>query len=311
MNSTVDVVVVGGGPAGLSGALELARAGASVTLLDENVELGGQYYQRRRGEVLRRLGDHRPEGTRLIGEVRAAGVDVRTQNLAWGREGMTLHILDRPSGESTTVECRAILLATGAYERSLPFPGWTLPGVCTPGLALHLSQTHGVAVGRRVVVAGTGPFLLVVATALLEVGAAVEAVVELNRPYRPQLQALGALRDFARLRELAGYFAALRRHRVRIVQGRRLVAATGKDRVEVESMQAPISVGDIQVRPGDILVGDADGVLLIPRVRESEVFDTAREIEQAEQAIERETAKGIRLDEARKTFRYHQLQTHA
>jgi 4-hydroxy-4-methyl-2-oxoglutarate aldolase len=86
---------------------------------------------------------------------------------------------------------------------------------------------------------------------------------------------------------------------------------TGKDRVEVESMQAPISVGDIQVRPGDILVGDADGVLLIPRVRESEVFDTAREIEQAEQAIERETAKGIRLDEARKTFRYHQLQTHA
>ena len=86
---------------------------------------------------------------------------------------------------------------------------------------------------------------------------------------------------------------------------------TGKDRVEVESMQAPISLGEIQVRPGDILVGDADGILLIPRVRESEVFDTAREIEQAEQAIERETAKGIRLDEARKTFRYHQLQTHA
>jgi 4-hydroxy-4-methyl-2-oxoglutarate aldolase len=84
---------------------------------------------------------------------------------------------------------------------------------------------------------------------------------------------------------------------------------TGKDRVEVESMQAPISIGDIQVRPGDILVGDADGILLIPRVRESEVFDTAREIEHAEQAIERETAKGIRLDEARKTFRYHQLQT--
>ena len=58
-------------------------------------------------------------------------------------------------------------------------------------------------------------------------------------------------------------------------------------------------------------VGDADGILLIPRVRESEVFDTAREIEEAEQAIERETAKGIRLDEARRAFRYHQLQTHA
>jgi 4-hydroxy-4-methyl-2-oxoglutarate aldolase len=86
---------------------------------------------------------------------------------------------------------------------------------------------------------------------------------------------------------------------------------TGKDRVEVESMQAPISLGDIQVRPGDILVGDADGVLVIPRVRETEVFDTAHEIEDAEQAIERETARGTRLDEARRLFRYHQLQTHA
>src|SRR5207253_10409293 len=85
---------------------------------------------------------------------------------------------------------------------------------------------------------------------------------------------------------------------------------TGKDRVEVESQGAAISLGEIQVRPGDILVGDADGILVVPRVRESEVFDTAREIEDAEQAIERETAKGTRLDEARRVFRYHQLQTH-
>jgi regulator of RNase E activity RraA len=84
---------------------------------------------------------------------------------------------------------------------------------------------------------------------------------------------------------------------------------TGKDRVEVESMQQPISLGEIQVRPGDILVGDADGLLVVPRVREQDVLDTAREIEDAEQAIERETAKGLRLDEARKAFRYHALQT--
>jgi regulator of RNase E activity RraA len=86
---------------------------------------------------------------------------------------------------------------------------------------------------------------------------------------------------------------------------------TGKDRVEGESMQAPVSLGEIQVRPGDILIGDADGVLVVPRVRESEVLDTARQVEEAEQAIERETARGTRLDEARRTFRYHQLQTRA
>jgi 4-hydroxy-4-methyl-2-oxoglutarate aldolase len=85
---------------------------------------------------------------------------------------------------------------------------------------------------------------------------------------------------------------------------------TGKDRVEVESQNAPISLGEVQVRPNDILVGDADGILVIPAVRDSEVFDVAREIEEAEQAIERETAKGTRLDEARRVFRYHQLQTH-
>jgi len=84
---------------------------------------------------------------------------------------------------------------------------------------------------------------------------------------------------------------------------------TGKDRVEVESYNQPISLGEVQCRQGDILVGDADGILVIPRVRETEVYETAREIEDAEQAIERETAKGIRLDDARKTFRYHQLQT--
>ena len=85
---------------------------------------------------------------------------------------------------------------------------------------------------------------------------------------------------------------------------------TGKDRVEVESQGAPISLGEVQVRQGDILVGDADGILVIPAVRESEVLEVARDIEEAEQAIERETAKGTRLDEARRVFRYHQLQTH-
>lgn len=86
---------------------------------------------------------------------------------------------------------------------------------------------------------------------------------------------------------------------------------TGKDRVEVESMNQPVSLGEVQVRPGDILVGDADGLLVVPRVHETAVFETARAIEDAEQAIERETATGLRLDEARKAFRYHQLQTRA
>ena len=83
---------------------------------------------------------------------------------------------------------------------------------------------------------------------------------------------------------------------------------TGKDRVEVSAMNVPVSLGDVPVRPADILVGDADGVLVIPATAAEKVLDTARSIEEAEQAIEAEAAKGTRLDEARVKFRYHQLQ---
>ena len=86
---------------------------------------------------------------------------------------------------------------------------------------------------------------------------------------------------------------------------------TGKDRVEVESMGQPVSLGDVQVRSGDILCGDADGIVVVPRSREQEVLDTALGIEEAEQAIEAETARGTRLDEARVKHRYHVLQTRA
>jgi regulator of RNase E activity RraA len=86
---------------------------------------------------------------------------------------------------------------------------------------------------------------------------------------------------------------------------------TGKDRIEVESMGQPVSLGDVQVRPGDILVGDADGIVVVPQSREVEVLQTAQGIEEAEQAIEAETARGTRLDEARTKHRYHALQSAA
>ena len=84
---------------------------------------------------------------------------------------------------------------------------------------------------------------------------------------------------------------------------------TGKDRVQVESVNTPVNIGDARVQPGDLMRGDADGVLVIPRQHESAVLDAAEDIEQAEQRIRDATRAGMRLDEARKQFRYHQLQT--
>jgi 4-hydroxy-4-methyl-2-oxoglutarate aldolase len=84
---------------------------------------------------------------------------------------------------------------------------------------------------------------------------------------------------------------------------------TGKDRVQVEKMNVPVNIGDARVQPGDLLRGDADGVVVLPKEHEDKILDAAEEIAAAEDHIREAARKGMRLDEARKQFRYHQLQT--
>lgn len=86
---------------------------------------------------------------------------------------------------------------------------------------------------------------------------------------------------------------------------------TGKDRVQLEAVQVVVNIGDARVRPGDLLRGDSDGVVAIPREREDEVLDIAEGIEAAEGRIRELVKGGMRLDEARKQQGYHQLQTRA
>ena len=84
---------------------------------------------------------------------------------------------------------------------------------------------------------------------------------------------------------------------------------TGKDRVQVEATNVTVNIGDARVQPGDIVRGDADGVIVVPKEHEDKVLDTAEAVEHAENAIREAVRGGMRLDEARKQFRYHQLQT--
>lgn len=83
---------------------------------------------------------------------------------------------------------------------------------------------------------------------------------------------------------------------------------TGKDRVQVDGMNVAVSLGDVQVRPGDIVIGSDDGVVVVPREREEEVLSVAQGISEAEEKILSEALKGIRLDEVRKKYKYHELQ---
>ena len=84
---------------------------------------------------------------------------------------------------------------------------------------------------------------------------------------------------------------------------------TGKDRVQVEATGIPVNIGGARVTPGDILKGDTDGVVVIPKEHEDRVLEIAEEIEAAENKIREAARSGLRLDEARQQFKYHQLQT--
>lgn len=227
-----DVVVVGGGPAGMSTSLELAGRGFSVVLLEESEELGGQYYKQRLGAVREVHGDFRPDGAKMIAEIRGGPTRIETSRVVWGATADgTLLTWSSKRGDALAFRGKATVIATGAFERAVPFLGWQLPGVVTPGHALHLATCDVEPVGRRVLLAGSGPFLLPVACALLDVGVQVVGIAEANRPYRPSRHALKALAYPARLRELSAYMAKLAIHRVPIWQGTYVESAQGVDQL--------------------------------------------------------------------------------
>jgi regulator of RNase E activity RraA len=85
---------------------------------------------------------------------------------------------------------------------------------------------------------------------------------------------------------------------------------TGKDRVQVDGTNVPITLGDVQVKPGDIVMGTDDGVLVVPQEKAEQVLDLAREVAEAEARIVAAIRGGSRLDEARKQHNYHKLQSH-
>jgi len=236
-----DVVVVGAGPAGMAAAAAAAGRGARVALVDGAHRLGGQYFRQPLVEPASTDGQPpSPAGLGLPARFRpvaaglAAGmaVDLRLGCEVWsvskGAAGFTVRLTD---GAPASLHSPALVLATGASELTLPFPGWELPGVVTAGAAQALLKSQHVPIGRQVVVAGTGPFLLPVAAALARSGARV--VLAEAAPARSAARALPNLLGHpGKLREAAGYGLVLARHRVPVFTGWAVVRCEGDGRVE-------------------------------------------------------------------------------
>ena len=173
----VDVAVVGGGPAGIAAAVAARRAGASVALIDEYAAPGGQIWRRRFD-----ASDTRSlpvQARRRIADFEASGAMLLAGRSVWGVPEPGVLLLT--GGAPARVRARAVVLATGAYDRPVAFPGWTLPGAMTAGGAQALAKGQGVLPGKRVLLAGAGPFLLPVAAQLQAGGAEIVAVAEATR----------------------------------------------------------------------------------------------------------------------------------
>lgn len=185
---SMDVLVIGAGPAGLAAAESAASAGAAVTVIDERPSAGGQFFKQPATDAAIALldGDEQAgRGAGLIRRVRDLGVAIAKDTLVWGaaheEDGLPLIGCYGPDG-AFYCKPKMLIIATGAFERPSPVPGWTLPGVMTAGATQTFLRSYGTLPGKRILIAGNGPLNLQVASEILKVGGEVAALVEAASP---------------------------------------------------------------------------------------------------------------------------------
>lgn len=221
-----DVVVVGAGPAGIAAATAAARGGARVGVINDQPAPGGQIWRGRP-----RMPAVSIASRRLVAQGGSIALLSATHVVA---PLPPRGLLAESAGETLEIRFERLILATGARERFLPFPGWTLPGVMGAGGLQALAKGGLPVAGKRIVVAGSGPLLLAVAAYLKGHGAQVRLIAEQASRAALASFALGLMRYPGKLREAAGL--ALQLRGVPLRAGCWVVEAHGTDRVEAVTL---------------------------------------------------------------------------
>ncbi len=233
--SEYEVAVVGAGPAGLAAASLCARAGLATVLFDDQPAPGGQVYRGITTTPLKNpaiLGPDYWSGMKLVEEFLASGAQYVPGAGVWSiTPGLELGV--SVAGVAALTEAASVILATGAIERPFPVAGWTLPGVMTAGAAQALLKSSGLVPEGRIVLAGTGPLMWLVAWQYLNAGVRIDAILD-TTPHENRSRALRHLPGFVvstYLRRAMRILTAVR-GRVPIVPGVTELRADGAQRVE-------------------------------------------------------------------------------
>jgi D-hydroxyproline dehydrogenase subunit alpha len=237
-----DLIVIGGGPAGISAATVAADAGMRVTLLEDRPTLGGQIYKQPPigFDVLQpdQMGKEYKVARSLLDAIERTDAEVLTGHMVWGIWDQVQHkdvSVYNEAGESLQFRAPNIIIATGAYDRPVPFPGWTLPGVLTAGGAQSMVKIQKVLPGDRILMAGSGPLILAFSCQLHQLGANIVGIVEAAPSpgylQRVKLAASAGLQNAGLLREGIGYLNYVRQHNIPMYYGHAIARAEGESEV--------------------------------------------------------------------------------
>jgi thioredoxin reductase len=274
-----ELAVIGAGPAGIAACVEAASSHVPVILLDENDQLGGRAFRGLENDKTARLFERQDTvGRNLIAEF----LNLKSRIIyypfttVWGifeQRELAIHSEVNGFKGEKYVRAKKIVLATGAFERPIPFPGWTLPGVFSAGGLNLLVKDQKILPGKRFVLAGTGPLQMALAYNLIKAGGHIQAIVESASFSDSFLRSRHLLCDWETLQTGLKYVMAVKRQQVPFYHSHIISKAAGETEVreativKVDRSSKPINGTEKKIPTDAVAIGYG----LIPSVELAKV----------------------------------------